>query len=234
MFERQFTMLIKNYFRFIFPFLILLLLGRETAILMATPNEHLLVDINYFVPSLIKIDTKKANLSKALNPYFSSNKLVYAQYKPCQVKLQIYKNYNQLEVESQLKICLKILDDALKVAPASQLVWYEKALLHSQQNNAEKKFNLSLHNMWIVAHRQSWIAHRRILLSLDNWVILNQKNKINAELDFLRYGSNTNILRKLARQFLADANAKPIIENWIRKSEKQVQRRFVNYVRAAR
>lgn len=82
--------LINQYFKFIFPLLLLLLLGRETAIFITIPREHYLKELDFFVPSLIENDAQKAKFSDALAPNIANRKLVHIRYKFCSRNLTTY------------------------------------------------------------------------------------------------------------------------------------------------
>ncbi|MBL1421804.1 MAG: hypothetical protein COC24_014940 [Alphaproteobacteria bacterium] len=227
--------LINQYFKFIFPLLLLLLLGRETAIFMAIPQEHYLKELDFFIPSLIENDEKKARFSDALAPNIANRKFVHIRYKYCARKLATYLLFDKQKIVAQRQECLNILDNALAVAPSSALIWLEKAKLHGQQENGDELLNQSLFNAWHVAKRQDWIGIRRIVLSLQNWEKLSDVNKANAMADFLYFSPNSrNVVRNLARQYLLNPAAKPIVEAWIAKSDVNVQRQFIGHVRSGR
>lgn len=227
--------IINQYFKFIFPALLLLLLGRETAIFLITPNEHHLQDASFFAPHLIENDEAKSSFSDGLAPYISNRKLVHNRYKTCFLTLSRYEIFDKEKASAQLQKCIEILDDALAAAPSTPLIWLEKAELYSRQQNGTDLMNQALLNAWHTGKRQKWVAHRRVNFSLENWQKLTAMNKANSEADFMRYSPNDNqLLRSLARYFLLNANAKPVIEAWIAKSEVKVQRRFIGYVRSGR
>ncbi|PCI88202.1 MAG: hypothetical protein COB24_03675 [Hyphomicrobiales bacterium] len=226
---------INQYFKFIFPLLLLLLLGRETAIFMAIPQEHYLKELDFFIPSLIENDEKKAKFSNAVAPNIANRKLAHIRYKYCARKLATYLIFDKPKVVAQRLQCLSILDDALAVAPSSALIWLEKAKLHGQQENSDELMNQSLFNAWHVAKRQDWVGLRRMVLSLQNWDKLSDVNKANAMADFMYFSpKSSNIVRSLAHQYLLNPAAKPIAEAWISQSEVQVQRQFIGFVRSGR
>lgn len=226
---------INQYFKFIFPLLLLLLLGREAAIFLATPPEHYLKEVDFFVPSLIENNVKKAKFSDAVASGVANRKLAHMRHKSCSRQLTTYLVFQKDKVAAQLQKCISILEDALGVAPSSALIWLEKAKLHSQQKNGDALMNQSLFNAWHVAKRQDWVAWRRMVVSLQNWDKLSDGNKARAKADFTYFSPNSrNIVRALAQQYLLNPLAKPIVESWIVKSEVKVQKQFIGYVRSGR
>uniref|UniRef100_A0A2A4YXJ7 Uncharacterized protein n=1 Tax=OCS116 cluster bacterium TaxID=2030921 RepID=A0A2A4YXJ7_9PROT len=227
--------LINQYFKFIFPLLIFLLLVREAAILIATPDEYYLEDVSFFAPALIKADRQKASFSDQLSVYISNRKLVHIRYKTCVQTLNRYRIFDPQKSPAQRQKCIQMLNVALKAAPASPLIWLELASLYTQQKNTAGQMNQSLFNAWQIAKHQAWVGQRRITFSLNNWAKLSDANKIHAKADFMHFSPrNRGIIKSLAQQYLQNPIAKPIAAAWIAESPLKTQKQFVGYVRAAR
>ncbi|MBL1422638.1 MAG: hypothetical protein COC24_019195 [Alphaproteobacteria bacterium] len=226
--------LINQYFKFIFPLLILALLARETAILIATADEHYLEDVSFFAPARIKNNSKKAGFADQLLTYISNRKLVHVRYKTCAQTLNRYRVFDPQKTAEQTQKCIQILNDALKAAPSSPLIWLELAALYAQQQDAAAQMNQSLLNAWQIAKYQAWVGQRRIVFSLGNWAQLSGANKAHAKADFMHFSpNNRSVIKSLAQQFAQNPTVKPIATAWIADSSTKTQKQFIDYVRAA-
>lgn len=225
--------IISVYFKFIFPVLILLLLGREFAVLRATPNENVMQNVSFFVPELIKNDAENAEFAEWLSPYVANRRLTHLRYKACLNELRNYLVFNRNKEAGQREECLRILNDGLAVAPSSPLIWLEKAKQYAALGETEL-LNMSLTNARIVAKKQSWVVKRRIDFSLQNWDDLSDANKQAAEFDFLFMSpEDKDLVQSVATLYLLQPDAKEVIEVWLEKSDVKVQKRFVKYLKAS-
>lgn len=226
---------VNIYFKLLLPIFMLLILARETLVYMATPSEHYLDDVSFFIPSQIKLEPKKAALAETLSPYISNRKLVHENYKACAKDLTTFKVFYKNKLADQYVKCIDILEKILTNAPSSPLIWMEKAKLHSFQKSQNKLMNQALYNSWKVAKRQAWVANRRVVFALNNWENINSQNQQNAENDFLFFSPNRGkMVKSVALNFLLNPDAKHIVTAWIGKAEAKVQRQFVGHVRSGK
>ena len=226
---------VRLYFKYILPLMLVVFLGREVTIFIATPNEYILEAVSFFEPAKLKNDQFKAGLVTMIKPFIANRKIVHSQYKSCHHDLIRYEIFEKTLFADQLINCLDILDSALIAAPSSPLIWLEKANLQAKNPATIDGLNKSLHNAWQVAKRQAWVAIRRIEFSLNHWQILNAENRQIAEQEFLFYApQKRELVRILAHQYLLKPQLKNIISTWVGKSNLAVQRQFIADINSTR